>query len=140
MAITKGYQALLAEARPRVRSIPAAEAVARLGREDTVFVDLRDPRELEKVGVVPGAVSAPRGMLEFWVDPASPYYRPVFGDDTKTYVLFCALGWRSTLACDALQNMGMTNVCEIDGGLDAFQKAGGPVVPKAEKKTEKKPA
>jgi rhodanese-related sulfurtransferase len=133
MAITKGYQALLAEASQRIRSIPAAEAVTLLGREDTVFVDLRDPRELEHVGVVPGAIHAPRGMLEFWVDPASPYYRKVFGEESKTYVLFCALGWRSTLAAAALQDMGMQNVCEIQGGLEAFKNAGGPVVPKPPK-------
>jgi len=134
MPITRGYKKLLEEARQKIHSLPAAEAVAKLGDPDTVFVDVRDPRELEHEGVIPGAVHAPRGMIEFWVDPESPYYRPVFGQDAKTYVLFCALGWRSALTAAALNDMGMTNVCDIDGGFAAWKAAGGTVVPKPQKK------
>ena len=99
-----------------------------------MFVDVRDPRELEHEGVIPGAVHAPRGMMEFWVDPESPYYRPVFGEESKTYVLFCALGWRSALTAATLTDMGMANVCDIEGGIEAWKLAGGPVVPKPQKK------
>jgi rhodanese-related sulfurtransferase len=134
MPITKGHKQLLEEARRKIRSIPAVEAVAKLGDPATVFVDLRDPRELEHDGVIPGAVHAPRGMMEFWVDPESPYYRPVFGEESKTYVLFCALGWRSALTAATLTDMGMTNVCDIEGGMAAWKSAGGPVVPKPPKK------
>jgi rhodanese-related sulfurtransferase len=134
MPITKGYKQLLAEARKKIRSMPAVEAVAKLDDPGIVFVDLRDVRELEHEGVIPGAVHAPRGMMEFWVDPESPYYRPVFGEESKTYVLFCALGWRSALAAATLADMGMTNVCDIEGGLAAWKAAGGTIVPKPQKK------
>jgi rhodanese-related sulfurtransferase len=89
-------------------------------------VDIRDVRELEREGTVPGALHAPRGMLEFWVDPESPYYKPVFGDESKEFVLFCGAGWRSALATQALKNMGMTNVAHIDGGYAAWLKASAP--------------
>ena len=134
MPITKGHKRLLEEARREIRSMPASDAVTKLGDRDTVFVDLRDPRELEQEGVIPGAVHAPRGMIEFWVDPESPYYRPVFGEESKMYVLFCAFGWRSALAAATLTDMGMTNVCDIEGGINAWKSAGGPVVPKPQKK------
>jgi rhodanese-related sulfurtransferase len=134
MPITKGHKQLLDEARRKIHSMPASEAVTKLGDQDTVFVDLRDPRELENEGVIPGAVHAPRGMIEFWVDPESPYYRPVFGEASKMYVLFCALGWRSALTAATLTDMGMTNVCDIEGGIKAWKAAGGPVVPKPQKK------
>ncbi len=90
------------------------------------MVDIRDPRELEREGTVPGALLAPRGMLEFWVDPASPYFKPAFGDESKEFVLFCGAGWRSALAAKALQDMGMTNVAHIDGGFGAWLKAEAP--------------
>jgi rhodanese-related sulfurtransferase len=76
---------------------------------------------------VPGCINAPRGMLEFWVDPASPYYKPVFGDEQKEYILFCGAGWRSALATKALRDMGMTNVAHIDGGFADWVKSGAPV-------------
>ena len=95
--ISKGYKAMLAEANARSRRIPAAEAMALLGRDDVVLVDLRDPRELERDGQVPGAFHCTRGMLEFWIDPESPYHKPVFAEDKK-FVFFCAGGcarrWR----------------------------------------------
>ena len=103
------------------------EVRARLGSDPRLqVVDIRDPRELEREGTVPGCVHAPRGMLEFWVDPDSPYFKPVFGDEGKEFVLFCGAGWRSALATKALQDMGMTNVAHIDGGFTAWVKEGAP--------------
>ncbi len=122
----KGFQALVDEAMAEVTTYPVPEALARHGDPGVVFVDVRDVRELEREGIIPGAVSAPRGMLEFWVDPASPYFRPVFGED-KEFILFCALGWRSALATKTLQDMGLARVAHIEGGFTAWKAAGGPV-------------
>src|SRR5215212_1558674 len=124
--ITKGYKALLEEANARIETLPAAEAVALQGRDDVVFVDLRDPRELEREGRMPGAVHCPRGMLEFWIDPESPYHKPVFAED-KSFVFFGAGGWRSALAAAAAQEMGLKPVAHIAGGFGAWKEAGGPV-------------
>lgn len=124
--ITRGFKTLLDEANARIRTIPVAEAVSLLGRDDTVFVDLRDPRELEREGRIPGAVHCPRGMLEFWIDPESPYHKPVFAQD-KTFVFFCAAGWRSALSTAAAQDMGLKPVAHIEGGFSAWKEAGGPV-------------
>ena len=125
-AITRGYKAMLAQANAAVETLSAAEARKLAGREDTVFVDLRDPRELERDGAMPGAFHCPRGMLEFWIDPESPYAKPVFQDDKK-FVFFCAGGWRSALAAETAQQMGLKPVAHIDGGFGAWVKAGGPV-------------
>jgi rhodanese-related sulfurtransferase len=100
------------------------------------IVDIRDPRELEREGTVPGALLAPRGMLEFWVDPASPYFKPVFADESKQFILFCGAGWRSALATKTLQDMGMTNVAHIDGGFTAWKKAAAPMVTMEQHKAE----
>ena len=124
--ISRGYKALLAEANAAVRTLSIDEALGLLGREDTVFVDLRDPRELEREGRVPGAFHCPRGMLEFWIDPESPYAKPVFQQD-KTFVFFCAGGWRSALAARTAQDMGLKPVAHIEGGFGAWKKAGGAV-------------
>jgi rhodanese-related sulfurtransferase len=124
--ITRGFKTLLDEANAKIRTIPAAEAIPMLEREDTVFVDLRDPRELEREGRIPGAVHCPRGMLEFWIDPESPYHKPVFAQD-KTYVFFCAAGWRSALSTATAQDMGLKPVAHIEGGFTAWRDAGGPV-------------
>ena len=124
--ITRGYKALLDEANAQVETIPAAEAVPLLGDGSVVFVDLRDPRELEREGRMPGAVHCPRGMLEFWIDPESPYHKPVFAED-KRFVFFCAGGWRSALAAAAAQDMGLKPVAHIAGGFGAWKEAGGPV-------------
>jgi rhodanese-related sulfurtransferase len=124
--ITRGYKALLAEANAAVETIPAADAVALAGREDVVLVDLRDPRELDREGRIPGAFHCPRGMLEFWIDPESPYHKPVFGED-KRFVFFCAGGWRSALAAQTAQQMGLGPVAHVEGGFGAWKKAGGPV-------------
>ena len=117
---------LVAAAKARVRQMTVDEARAGLADGSVLLVDVRDIRELEKEGRIPGAVHAPRGMLEFWVDPASPYHRPVFATD-RTIVLFCAMSWRSALAAAALQDMGLSNVADLDGGFQAWVAAGGPV-------------
>ena len=129
MPITKGFRALVDEATARITTHTVADVLARLAAGDPRLqvVDIRDPRELEREGTVPGVINAPRGMLEFWVDPDSPYYKPVFGDEDKQYVLFCGAGWRSALAAKALQDMGMTNVAHIDGGFTEWAKQGAPV-------------
>ncbi len=124
--ITKGAKALVAEANARVVTIPTGEALGLVGSEDHVIVDLRDVRELKRTGKIPGAFSCPRGMLEFWIDPQSPYHKEVFNQD-KTYVFYCASAWRSALATLAAQEMGLAPVAHIEGGFTAWEKAGGPV-------------
>jgi len=91
-----------------------------------VLVDIRDIRELQREGKVPGAFHCPRGMLEFWIDPQSPYHKPIFADDKK-FVFFCAGGLRSALAAQTAQHMGLKPVAHIKGGFGAWKKAGGPV-------------
>jgi rhodanese-related sulfurtransferase len=126
MPITKGYKQLLAEARAAITAVEPAAAVADLGNEDVVFVDLRDPRELEREGKIPGAFHCPRGMLEFWIDPESPYHKPIFGQP-KRFVFYCASGWRSALACQAAQEMGLAPVMHLEGGFTSWKNAAGPV-------------
>ncbi|KRC09948.1 rhodanese [Hydrogenophaga sp. Root209] len=129
MPITKGSQALVAEASAQITTYSVAEIQARLAAGDALLqlVDIRDVRELEREGTAVGALHAPRGMLEFWVDPASPYFKPVFADEDREFVLYCGAGWRSALATKALQDMGMTNVAHIDGGFTDWVKQGAPV-------------
>ena len=122
----KGYKQLLAEADKEIRTLSPQEAVALHGSDDVVFVDLRDPRELDREGRMPGAFRCTRGMLEFWIDPDSPYHKPIFAED-KRFVFFCAGGWRSALAAQTAQDMGLENVAHIEGGFGAWRKAGGPV-------------
>jgi rhodanese-related sulfurtransferase len=124
--ITKGYKALLAEANAEVETLDIDAARSLAGNPDVVFVDLRDPRELEREGRMPGAFHCPRGMLEFWIDPESPYAKPVFQQD-KRFVFFCAGGWRSVLAARTAQDMGLKPVAHVEGGFGAWKKAGGPV-------------
>lgn len=127
MPITTGFRALVDEAMAQVTTYNVDEVRQRLDDPALQLVDIRDARELEREGTLPGAINAPRGMLEFWVDPDSPYYKPVLGDEDKQYVLFCGAGWRSALAAKALQDMGMTNVAHIDGGFTEWAKQGAPV-------------
>ena len=124
--ITRGFKDLLDEANAKVETISATEAMEIHGRDDVVFVDLRDPRELEREGRMPGAVHCPRGMLEFWIDPESPYHKPFFAED-KRFVFFCAGGWRSALAAATAQDMGLQPVAHLGGGFGAWKEAGGPV-------------
>ena len=122
----KTAQQLVEQAMSEIVTLSLDEARALHGSDEVLFVDLRDVRELEHEGVVPDAVHAPRGMLEFWVDPQSPYFKPVFGEGRRL-VLFCAVGWRSALATKTLQDMGMEQVCHIDGGFKGWKGSGAPV-------------
>ena len=127
-SIIKGYKALVAEANAMIETLSVADAQALLGQDDVVLVDLRDPRELEREGKMPGAFHCPRGMLEFWIDPESPYHKPVFAQDKK-FVFFCGGGWRSALAAKVAQEMGLKPVAHIDGGFAAWKKGDAPIEP-----------
>ncbi len=124
--ITTSSRALVEAAEREIESLSAAEALALHGRDDVVLVDLRDIRELQREGRVPGAFHCPRGMLEFWVDPQSKYHKAVFAQD-KRFVFFCAAGQRSALATQCAQRMGLAPVAHIRGGFTAWKAAGGPV-------------
>ena len=132
MGLKIGYQALITEALSKIETLNLEQANAFLGDADTSFIDIRDIRELEREGMLPGALHAPRGMLEFWVDPESPYYKPVFGEG-KRLVLYCASAWRSALATETLQRMGVPRVCHIAGGFTAWKAAQLPIVDKPAK-------
>jgi len=126
MPITKSSRQLVQEALAQITTLSLDAARARLGDESVVFVDIRDIRELEREGMIPGAFHAPRGMLEFWVDPDSPYYKEIFGSG-KTFILYCGSAWRSSLATATLQEMGLAPVCHIAGGFSAWKAAGYPL-------------
>ena len=124
--ITLSVGALVEAAEREIKCLSAADAMALHGRSDVMFVDLRDIRELQREGRMPGAFHCPRGMLEFWIDPQSPYHKPVFAQDKK-FVFFCAAGLRSALATQTAQQMGLKPVAHIRGGFGAWKKAGGAV-------------
>jgi rhodanese-related sulfurtransferase len=124
--ITTGFRAMIDAAEREIENLTVEQAIAQHGRDDVTFIDLRDPRELEREGRMPGAFHCPRGMLEFWVDPESPYHKPVFAED-KRFIFFCAGGWRSALAAQTAQRMGLQPVAHIRGGFGAWRKANGPV-------------
>ena len=126
MKLKLGYQALIAQAMAQIETLPLEQAQKLLNDENIIFVDIRDVRELEREGMIPNAFHAPRGMLEFWVDPDSPYYKPVFGEG-KRLVLYCASAWRSALATETLQKMGVPSICHLEGGFSAWKKAELPV-------------
>ncbi len=136
MPITKGFQALVDEAMEEVKTYSVESVMARLSDPMAQIVDIRDVRELAG-GTIPGAFHAPRGMLEFWVDPASPYFKPIFADENREYILYCGAGWRSALATKALQDMGMRNVAHIDGGFAEWQKQGAPTQTPEQRKAAK---
>jgi rhodanese-related sulfurtransferase len=133
ITLKKTARQMVEEAMAAVTTLGLAQAQAQHAAGSALFVDLRDVRELEREGVVPGAVHAPRGMLEFWVDPASPYFHKAFqgAQEGQPMVLFCAAGWRSALAAKVLLDMGFHNVSHIDGGFTAWKAAGAPVADKA---------
>jgi len=139
MPITRGFRVLVDEAMAQVRTYSVQQVRERLGRPDLQLVDIRDVRELQAEGTVPGSYHAPRCMLEFWVDPQSPYFKKMFADEGKEFVLFCGAGWRSALAAKTLQDMGMTNVAHIDGGFTEWVKQGG-ATETLEQRKAKKPA
>lgn len=121
----KGFRQMLAEAEAEIATLSAAEAVALRDDPAVLFVDLRDPREVAREGRIPGAFHCTRGMLEFWIDPDSPYHKPVFAEDRR-FVFYCAGGWRSALAAKTAQDMGLAKVAHLGGGFGAWREAGGP--------------
>ena len=124
--ITTSVRELVERAERVIETLTVDEALRLHGAEDVVLVDIRDIRELQRDGKVPGAFHCPRGMLEFWIDPESPYHKSVFAQD-KRFVFFCAGGLRSALAAESAQRMGLKPVAHIRGGFGAWKKAGGPV-------------
>lgn len=133
MKLRKGFKQMVDEAKARISTIKLEDAKARLGKDDVVFVDLRDVRELEREGMIPGAFHCPRGMLEFWLDPESPYHKDVFASG-KEFVFYCNAAWRSALAADTAQQMGLPRVLDMDGGFTAWKNAGFPVAEREAKK------
>lgn len=126
MALKTSVRQMVEAATARITTVPLDQARRLLDDEGVQFVDIRDVRELEREGMIPGAFHAPRGMLEFWVDPDSPYYKPLFGENRR-FILYCGGAWRSALATATLQDMGMDNVAHLEGGFGAWKTAGGAV-------------
>jgi len=133
--ITKGIKKLCADAEKVIETMTVEEVMAVRGNDDVELVDIRDIRELWRDGTIPGAIHAPRGMLEFWVDPDSPYYRDVFGSGKK-FIFYCAGGMRSALAALAVHEMGLGPVAHMRGGYGAWKKAEYPTEPKEAKLPE----
>lgn len=117
---------MVAQANSEITTIPIEDAIKLVGSDDHVIVDLRDIRELKRTGKIPGAFSCPRGMLEFWIDPSSPYHKEIFNQD-KTYVFYCASAWRSALSAKVAQDMGLKPVSHIAGGFTAWTEASAPI-------------
>ncbi len=126
MGLKVGYKALLAQAEAEIDALSPAQANELLGNDDVLFVDIRDIRELQREGKVPDAFHATRGMIEFWIDPESPYFKEVFAEPRK-FVFYCQSGWRSALTTQTVQQMGLPDVCHIDGGFHAWKEAGYPI-------------
>ncbi len=121
-----GYKQLIEDAEREIETLDVDAAQRLLDDPAVVFVDIRDPRELAREGKIPNAFHATRGMLEFWVDPDSPYHKDVFSSG-KRLVFYCQSGWRSALATQTVQRMGLENVCHIGGGFAGWKAAGAPV-------------
>jgi rhodanese-related sulfurtransferase len=124
--IHRGIKSLIDEANAEIETVSAAEAIKIAHDDGVVIVDIRDPREIERDGKIPGAFSCTRGMLEFWIDPASPYAKPIFQQDKK-FIFHCAGGMRSALAAKTAQDMGLKPVAHLGGGFAAWRDAGGAV-------------
>jgi len=135
MTLKKTVKQMVEDAEAEIKSLPVLDAKNLLDSEDHVFVDLRDVRELDHDGMIPDAFHAPRGMIEFWVDPESPYHKDIFASG-KTFVFYCRSGWRSALATKAVQDMGLEPVCHIHGGFSAWMEAGCPVADRPKKKKD----
>jgi rhodanese-related sulfurtransferase len=125
-AMKIGYDALIAAAKREIKELEPEDVMAQMESGEAILVDLRDIRELERDGRIPGSFHCPRGMLEFWIDPASPYFKSVFGEP-KRFVFHCALDWRSALATQTAQTMGLENVAHLKGGFKAWKEGGWPV-------------
>jgi rhodanese-related sulfurtransferase len=119
----RGIKVLLEEANRYIETMSVADAKAAVARGDAILVDIRDPRELEREGRIPGSFSCTRGMLEFWIDPESPYAKPIF-QENKKFIFHCASGWRSALAAKTAQDMGLKPVAHLGGGFKAWRDAG----------------
>jgi rhodanese-related sulfurtransferase len=125
LQIRKSVKQMFAEAMSEIETLKVEQAQALHGREDVTFIDLRDPREIWRDGGIPGALNVTRGMLEFWIDPGSPYHKAFFASGNR-FVFFCAGGVRSALAAKTAQDMGLTPVCHVGGGFGAWKQAGAP--------------
>lgn len=123
--LTKSSADLVRESRARIREINTTDLIAKHGDPGVVIVDIRDIRERQRSGFIPGSFHAPRGMIEFWVDPDSPYFKPIFAED-KAFVFHCASGWRSALTVAALKDMGF-EAAHLKDGFSSWRDAGGPV-------------
>jgi rhodanese-related sulfurtransferase len=117
---------MVAEARKRVQNLTPDELAAELESGDVLLVDVREPGERERAGAIEGAVEAPRGMLEFYADPTSPYHRDGFEPERRV-ILYCASGGRSALAAAMLQDLGYTDVAHLDGGMNGWKEQGRPL-------------
>lgn len=126
--LQRNVKTLVAEASARITSLSPQQVSELLDDPGHLVVDIRDPREWQREGTLPGAYRAPRGMLEFWVDPESPYYKPAL-DDGRTLVLYCGSAWRSALAAAALADMGRDDVVHLEGGFSAWRDQGLPIEP-----------
>ncbi|MBN33333.1 MAG: rhodanese [Rhodospirillaceae bacterium] len=135
MALKTTVKEMVAAANEEIRSIDVEEIKTLLQDDGVQIVDIRDVRELDREGMIPGALHAPRGMLEFWVDPQSPYHKEVFASG-KTFVFYCASAWRSALATKAVQDMGLEPVADIKGGFSAWKEAGGDIVERPSRKKD----
>ena len=124
--ITLHIKEMVSEARSRIHEVTPTEAISLSEDDSVVIVDIRDVRERGRDGYIKNSLHVPRGMLEFWIDPDSPYHKPIFAQD-KHFIFHCASGWRSALATDTAQKMGLKPVSHIEGGLGAWVKAGGPI-------------
>ena len=122
----KTVKILLEEANSQIQTISVETAKEYLSKKDFTFIDLRDIRELKKTGKIPKSFSCPRGMLEFWIDPDSPYHKDIFNQN-KTYVFYCASAWRSALSAKTSIEMGLNPVVHLEGGFSAWKKAGQPI-------------
>ena len=128
-----GIMKMAEQALSEVETISAEDALVRKDGGELVFVDVRDIREIAKSDTITGSHHAPRGMIEFWFDPESPYFRDIYGEADKTYVLFCNGNPRSALSAKALKDMGIANIAQLTGGMPAWREAGGPTEEKTRK-------
>ena len=126
--ITRTVIQMVSEANEQVEEISVANALRLVKHKTVLFIDVRDIREVAKTGRVPGARHVPRGMLEMWIDPETPYHREFFAEDRK-FIFYCASAWRSALAAKTAQDMGLTRVAHLEGGINAWIDAGGPIEP-----------
>jgi len=133
MALKTTVREMVEKANKEIETVAVADAKKLLEDDNVQFVDIRDVRELDREGMIPGALHAPRGMLEFWVDPESPYHKEVFASG-KRFVFYCASAWRSALATKAIQDMGLAPVAHLEGGFSNWKESGGPVVERPQKK------